>query len=292
MAKITQIKDAAELLATTGLSLSRYLKGLGIEIKKMVGQKTTPARAARLKRYEAALAAASKKTSGKAKPKTGAKGEQQKAPASESPSKARAEAKRKAAERDPSRTPAEQREYRRLVAGQKTAAKEDQGIIRTVLKDTTRVLTKEGQALYDKADKPSLRRLRNDLAKGDSSRFSYPGGRGTLKAKTGGPDTKAGERRYSERMAEEIDARLQGEVPYTSRQAAEKMGLSGKGKAPTEEALKARGGFEIKTEGYKKGGLKKYQSRVKYGGKEYAYMGGGMVGDIPHFKPKKKSRKK
>ena len=40
---------------------------------------------------------------------------------------------------------------------------------------------------------------------------------------------------------------------------------------------------------FKKGGLsrKKYQSTKKYGGKEYVYMGGGLVKDIMHFKKKR-----
>ena len=109
---MAKIKDAAELLATTGLALARYIKVLRKDIAKLEKQKPTDLRIASLKKHKAALEAASKKTSGKAKPKTGAKGKQQKAPASESPSKARAEAQRKAAEKDPSRTPAEQREYR------------------------------------------------------------------------------------------------------------------------------------------------------------------------------------
>ena len=74
----------------------------------------------------------------------------------------------------------------------------------------------------------------------------------------------------------------------TRDQAADALGISGRGTAPSEAELIAKGGFEV----FKKGGLKKFQSRVKYGGKEYSYAGGGKVEDIPHFKLKKKPRKK
>jgi len=273
------IKTAKELLKLSGLPLARYIKGLRKDIAKLEKQKPTDRRIASLKSHKAALEAASKKTSGKAKPKTGAKGKSQDAPATEQRIKALNEKMAKTAGRP---TTAAQRAKIR----ERIAKKEEKAKVKTVLDDRTRVLTPEGQALYDKADKPSLRKLRNDLAKGDFSRLSYPGGRGTLKSKAGGPDTKAGERRYSERMAEEIDERLQGTVPPTRRQAAKQ--LRPRGRDATEEELKDLGGFEF----YKKGGLKKFQSRVKYSGKEYAYVGGGMVSDISHFKPKKKTRKK
>ena len=177
------------------------------------------------------------------------------------------------------------------MAGQKADLKkqEEQNKVKTILKDTTRRLTKEGEALLNKADKPSLRRLRNDLAKGEYSRFSYPTVTGKLKSKTGGPDIEAGEPEYSELMGDEIRERLEGFEPLTKGQVSKRMGRgSGKVKSPKEKEIEAMGGYEI----FKKGGLKKFQSRVKYGGKEYAYVGGGMVSDISHFKPKKKTRRK
>jgi len=81
---------------------------------------------------------------------------------------------------------------------------------------------------------------------------------------------------------EEIEYLLNRAAPPATRaQAAEAMGI--KKLAYSREDIDE--GFQV----LKKGGLsrKKYQSTKKYGGKEYVYMGGGIVGDIAHFKKKR-----
>ena len=290
---MAKIKDAAELLTTTGLALSRYIKGLKKDISHLEVQKPTDRRIVTLKDKRAALEAASKKTSGKGKPKTGAQGTKQKVPASEIERKRARELKiskeketmteRLESAKEKVLKSRGNRELKRLIGTKVKKAKEaaqNTGKISNIR--TTDILTPEGEDLFNEGTKESLTKLVNNFKK-----YSYPGGRQKPRSKTGGPPRE--EPKDHRLLAEQIEEKLgQSSPSHTASQAAEELGLGPKGTSPTEAELRAMGGYEI----FKKGGLKKYQSRVKYGGKEYAYMGGGMVGDIPHFKPKKKSRKK
>ena len=82
--------------------------------------------------------------------------------------------------------------------------------------------------------------------------------------------------------SEEIEYRLHRRGAHLTRSQASRA-MRGTEMPIDPEDIKT--GFQE----FKKGGMsrKKYQSTNKYSGKNYVYMGGGLVGDIMHFKKKR-----
>jgi hypothetical protein len=263
----------------------RYLGWIKRQIKKIQDESSTPARVKRLEKYQKALEVATKKrgeglaASQKRPPKMSA--------AAQAAAKARVQklkeefAKYKGKPTSPAqRAKIEQRRRaRKLRIDNKLAIGNVPGSRRTLR------LTPEGEDLY-RGNEADLKRLENSFNRQGESRYAYETVTGRARSSIGG--RAPGEPPSPER-GERIRERLEGSTPpLTRQQLSKEMGLSNKGTLPTEAELKAAGGFEI----YKKGGYKKYQSRSKLGKREHVYVGGGLVGDIPHFRPKKKVKKK
>jgi len=267
---MSKLKTAVELAKLKGPAIARYIKMLKARIKKLTEQKTTPARKKTLEEFEKALNAVEKRktpTPTKTKSKL-----------TDAEAKRIKELNKKFDESAGRPTTATQRariNARKQRLQERLAGKGRSGTT------TTLRLTEEGEKLLDKADDASLRELERRFKK-----YTYE----TVSGKPVGKTAARGEKEpIPELRSERIEERLRQRAPSLTRdQAADAIGISGRGTAPSEAELIGKGGFEV----FKKGGLKKFQSRVKYGGKEYSYAGGGKVEDIPHFKLKKKPRKK
>ena len=141
-------------------------------------------------------------------------------------------------------------------------------------------LSKEGRKLADSDNLADQEKLLKSLrAKGERSPYIRHPLEGTRPAK----GTKLSSEEIRELPpAEEIEYRLHRRgAPLTREQASRAM----RGKEMPIDPEDIKTGFQE----FKKGGMsrKKYQSTNKYNGKDYVYMGGGLVGDIMHFKKKR-----
>jgi hypothetical protein len=141
-------------------------------------------------------------------------------------------------------------------------------------------LSKEGRKLAD-SDNPAdqAKLLKSLRAKGEHSPYVRHPLDSPLRAK--GTELSPEEIRKLP-PAEEIEHRLHRSPPLLTRGQA---GRAVRGREMPIDPEDIKTGFQE----FKKGGMsrKKYQSTNKYGGKDYVYLGGGLVGDIMHFKKKR-----
>jgi hypothetical protein len=141
-------------------------------------------------------------------------------------------------------------------------------------------LSKEGRKLAD-SDNPAdqAKLLKSLRAKGERSPYVRHPLDSPLRAK--GTELSPEEIRKLP-PAEEIEHRLHRSPPLLTRGQA---GRAVRGREMPIDPEDIKTGFQE----FKKGGMsrKKYQSTNKYGGKDYVYLGGGLVGDIMHFKKKR-----
>jgi hypothetical protein len=283
----------------TGLSLARYMKGLGAKITKLITQmETSPTkkRAEALDDLEKHMAELTK-----SKVTTGSRPSGSKTPPAQTGSRSPAAIKKRIQELDEraAKTRGKKVSRKRTEAiKQKEAAKNLKNSVKQGLGGSggarQRTLTPEGQKLWDEDTEDSLRKLAKNLKE-----YSYPGGRQAPKSKIEGSIPQ-----QDMPVHELIEDALGRDVQLTKQQVQDAMG--GKltqnelqdiiqdqveervSKADMAKAFEAAG-FQVKSSGFNKGGYKKFQGRSKLGSKEHTYVGGGSVSEISHFRKKKKS---
>lgn len=201
---------------------------------------------------------------------------------------------KKEAKKTKSRTRKQKRKLARLTQAQKKDIASEKKTISTAGGTRVRTFTEEGRDLYESADPADHERLLKSLLQ-----EKYGGTKGVTLAKTsrlvrdalnaplvpkGVLDISDAEFAKLSTLAK-IDHLMGRTAPALTKSQAARA-IRGTGQPLVDPVdIKMRRGFQE----FKKGGLsqKKYQKTMKYGGKEYVYMGGGLVGDISHFKKKR-----
>ena len=277
----------------TGLSLARYMKGLGAKITKLISQmekSPTKKRAEALADLEKHFAELNKPKKPTSVPKAEKGKDYTPTPAQ---AKRIKEYKEMAAKTSGRKLTPKQTEARKNREAKKQLKRDIQQSLGGSGGARQRDLTPEGQKLWDENTEASMKKLAKGL-----KRYSYPGGRQAPKSKIEGDIPKR-----DMPLHERIEAALGRDVHLTRQQVQDMMGgkltkseledtiqdQAGErvSKADMEKAFEAAG-FQVKSSGFNKGGYKKFQGRSKLGSKEHVYAGGGSVSDISHFRKKKK----
>lgn len=264
----------AAIVVKAGLSLARHIKKLKAQLAKIGGQKSTPIRQDRKVKIQAALDKLQKQTkapSPKKKPQT----LKQELTADET---ARGVERAKTAKQWKAMPKKDRGEAWRLSQAQiKDKLSELGG--GTGGGRRSMPLTPAGEKLaFSKNPADHEKLLRSLELKGERSPFIRHGYDAPLAAKG-----RLSPKEYkSLSTAEKIEYKRNRPTPELTREQAARA-MRGK-EMPFDPEDIATGFGE-----FKKGGMtrKKYQSTKKYGGKEYVYMGGGLVKDIMHFKKKR-----